>query len=163
MKVRVAGIVKESVVDGPGVRYAIFAQGCKHGCKSCHNPNTHNLSGGELIDADELVSDILNNKHVDGVTFSGGDPFFQPEEFAYIGFKLKQNGINILSYTGFKYEDIVADEKKFKLLQKVDTLIDGPFIIDKKTLKLPFRGSSNQRIIDIKSSLINGKPIEVKL
>jgi anaerobic ribonucleoside-triphosphate reductase activating protein len=163
MKVRVAGVVKESVVDGPGIRYAIFAQGCKHGCNNCHNPDTHNLNGGELMDADELISDILNNNHIDGVTFSGGDPFFQTEEFAYIGYKLKENGINILSYTGFKYEDIINDEKKFKLLQKLDILIDGRFVNDKKTLNLPFRGSSNQRIIDIKSSLITGKPIEIKL
>lgn len=163
MKVRIAGIVRESVVDGPGIRYSIFAQGCLHKCKNCHNPETHDLDGGKLIDADTLIKEILENKHINGVTFSGGDPFYQPYEFAYIGSKLKENNVNIISYTGFKYEDIIEDNKKFELLKKIDWLIDGPFVCDKKNLKLPFRGSSNQRIIDIKASFIEGKAIEVTL
>lgn len=163
MKVRIAGIVKESIVDGPGIRYVIFAQGCKHGCISCHNPDTHDFKGGKLIDADDIIKEILSNKHLDGVTFSGGDPFFQTEEFSYIGQKLKLQDINIISYTGFKYEDIIKDENKLKLLKKVDYLIDGPFLIHKKTLKLPFRGSSNQRIIDIKLSLDKGSPVEIDM
>ena len=163
MKVRVAGIVKESVVDGPGIRFAVFAQGCKHACKSCHNPETHALDGGELIDADTLVNNILESKHISGVTFSGGDPFLQPEEFSYISEKLKAENINIISYTGYQYEEIVKDKKMSKLLNNIDVLIDGRFNIEKKSLKLPFRGSSNQRIINIKASLEAGIAIETKL
>lgn len=163
MKVRIAGIVKESVVDGPGIRYAIFAQGCVHKCMNCHNPETHDPTRGELLDADEIVKDILNSPHINGITLSGGDPFLQPGAFDYICEKLKLNNINVISFTGYKYEEILQDKKKLKLLEKVDVLIDGPFMIDKKSLKLPFRGSTNQRIIDIKASLNTGRVVEISL
>lgn len=161
MEIRVAGIVKESVVDGPGIRYVIFAQGCKHGCKGCHNPETHDFNGGKLLNADLIVEDIVRNKNIDGVTFSGGDPFFQPEEFCYISKKLKEKGINVIAYTGFTFEDIFRDSRRSKLLKNIDTLIDGSFLLEKKTYKLPFRGSSNQRIINVKQSLLKGIAQEI--
>lgn len=159
MKVRIAGIIKESIVDGPGVRYVIFAQGCRHKCPGCHNPETHDFNGGYIVDADEIINDIRNNNYISGVTFSGGDPLFQIDEFKYIAEKLKYSSIHIMCYTGFKYEDIIKDKKLKVILDKIDLLVDGPFIMSKKTLKLPYRGSSNQRIIDVKKSLSQGKII----
>ena len=159
MKIRIAGISPESVVDGPGIRYVVFAQGCKHGCKGCHNPETHSFKGGYEVDADEIIKDIKSLKYFDGVTFSGGDPFFQAEGFSYISEKLQKDGIHVMAYTGFIYENILKDVKMTKLLKSIDVLVDGPFIIDKKVFNLPFRGSSNQRVIDIKSSISNGDTI----
>lgn len=162
MDIRISGIVKESVVDGPGIRYVIFAQGCLHKCVGCHNPHTHDFKGGYDIDADVLKEDIIKNPFIDGVTFSGGDPFYQVDGFCYLAKELKKNNIHIVCYTGFVYEDIVKNNDKKKLLENIDLLIDGPFILSQKTFKLPFRGSSNQRIIDVKKSLLEGKAITVE-
>ena len=163
MKVKIAGITKESVVDGPGIRYVIFSQGCKHNCKGCHNPSTHNFNNGEEIDVDEIINNVLNAKHIDGVTFSGGDPFYQPKEFSYIAKALHKNNINILSYTGFTYEKIVNDKDMKDFLENIDILVDGPFIEREKNLKLSFRGSNNQRVIDVKESLKNSKVITLNI
>lgn len=162
MNIRISGIVKESVVDGPGIRYVVFAQGCAHNCIGCHNPSTHDFNGGYIVDADKLIEDIRESFFIDGVTFSGGDPFYQTDEFSYIAEKLKKDSLNIVCYTGFEFEDILNDENKRKLLENIDILIDGPFVLSKKNLKLPFRGSENQRIIDVKNSLKEGKIITIE-
>ena len=161
MELRVAGIVKESVVDGPGFRYVIFAQGCTHGCKSCHNPDTHSLDGGYMVDTENLLEDIKQSKYIDGVTFSGGEPFLQPDAFIHIAEKLREANINIVCYTGFTYEELMEskDESRIKLLGLVDMLIDGPYMEEFGDLSLTFRGSSNQRIIDVKSSLKENKAV----
>lgn len=153
MKIRISGINKESLVDGPGIRYVIFAQGCKHNCKGCHNPSTHDFNGGEEVDINDILNDILSKKHIDGVTFSGGDPFYQAKEFGALAKELHENNINIISYTGFIYENIIDKKDMRKLLDNIDILIDGPFISEKKTLKKVFRGSENQRVIDVKKSI----------
>ncbi|KMT21420.1 anaerobic ribonucleoside-triphosphate reductase activating protein [Clostridium cylindrosporum] len=163
MKVKLAGITKESLVDGPGIRYVIFSQGCNHNCKGCHNPSTHSFDKGKEFDVEEILQDILNRKHIDGVTFSGGDPFYQPEEFGYIAKRLREENIHIISYTGFKYENILDNYKMKELLENVDILIDGPFIENKKTFKMAFRGSENQRAIDVKKSLLDDKVITLDL
>jgi anaerobic ribonucleoside-triphosphate reductase activating protein len=157
MNVKISGIVKESIVDGPGVRYVIFAQGCMHDCAGCHNPQTHDINGGYTMKADEIVHNIISCKYIDGVTFSGGDPFFQAKEFEYIAKRLKEKNIHIVAYTGFSYEQLIDNKDMKDLLEKVDILIDGPFLKDRKTLKLPFRGSENQRMIEVKKSLLNNK------
>lgn len=162
MKVRIAGCTKESVVDGPGIRYVVFAQGCAHNCPECHNKETHDFKGGVEVEVDDLLEDIHKRKYIDGVTFSGGDPFYQPKEFAYMAEELKKDGINVMAYTGFLFEDLIKDEKMKKLLQNVDTLMDGPFINENKTFKMPFRGSSNQRMIDVKRSLEAKKMFIIK-
>lgn len=156
MDIRIAGIVKESFVDGPGVRYVIFAQGCSHGCKGCHNPDTHDFNGGTMESLDEIFADICSSKYIDGITLSGGDPFFQCEGFASLTKKLKEQNYNIMAYTGFVFEDIVGNKKMRQLLDNIDILIDGPFVEEKLTYTLPFRGSSNQRAIDVQNSLKNG-------
>lgn len=153
MKIRISGINKESLVDGPGIRYVIFAQGCKHNCKGCHNPSTHDFNAGEEADIDDILKDILSKRHIDGVTFSGGDPFYQAKEFGFLAKELHKNNINIISYTGFIYENIIDKKDMRKLLDNIDILIDGPFIKEKKNLKKAFRGSENQRIIDVRKSI----------
>lgn len=159
MKVRIAGTLKESVVDGPGIRYVIFAQGCSHKCAECHNPETHDFEGGYEVDADNLIDDIRNTKHIDGVTLSGGDPFYQNEAFSYIAGKLKEKDMNIVAYSGFTYEQILQDNKMKPMLENIDVLIDGPYIASQRTLSMPFRGSKNQRAIDIRKSRLQNKTV----
>lgn len=159
MKIKIAGIKKESLVDGPGVRYVVFSQGCKHNCKGCHNPDTHDFNEGKEIEVEEIITDILSKKHIDGVTLSGGDPFYQAEGFQYIAEKLHENNIHVMCYTGFTYENIILNTEMKGLLENIDILIDGPFIESKKTFKIAFRGSENQRAIDVKKSLQEHKVI----
>ena len=152
---RIAGITPESIVDGSGIRFTIFAQGCKHNCPSCHNPNTHSLDGGELIALEEIVEMIKEKGLLSGVTFSGGEPFLQAKEFAKLASLIKKLGRNldIITYTGYLYEDLIKDNKKRVLLEASDILIDGLFEEEKQDLKLKYRGSSNQRIINVRESL----------
>jgi anaerobic ribonucleoside-triphosphate reductase activating protein len=161
MELRVAGIVKESVVDGPGFRYVIFAQGCTHFCKGCHNPDTHALDGGYVVSTESLIEDIKQSRYIDGVTFSGGEPFLQAEAFIHIAEKLKETNVDIVCYTGFTFEELIEskDEGRKKLLGLVDMLIDGPYIEELMDLSLTYRGSKNQRIIDVKGSIREQKAI----
>ncbi len=145
--IRVAGILEESIVDGPGVRLVVFTQGCKHHCLGCHNPETHSLSGGYDVHIDEILNMIKENPLLDGITLSGGDPFEQPEACSLLASKVKEMGYNVVAYTGYIYEDMLRKKRHLHLLKYVDILIDGKFDIDKKDLTLPFRGSSNQRIL----------------
>lgn len=161
MELRVAGIVKESVVDGPGFRYVIFAQGCNHGCKGCHNPDTHSLDGGYVVDTVSLIEDIKQSKYIDGVTFSGGEPFLQAGPFIHIAESLKEANINIVCYTGYTYEELAESEdaSRIRLLGLIDMLIDGPYVEELRDLSLTYRGSGNQRIIDVKSSVTEQKVV----
>lgn len=162
MDIRIAGIINESIVDGWGIRYVVFTQGCPHNCKGCHNPETHDFNGGIVIDTDKLLEDFKEDPLLKGITFSGGEPFAQPKPLTELAKKIHALGKDVTCYTGYVYEDIVASENDdwIKLLEEVDVLIDGPFVLEKKNLKLLFRGSSNQRIIDVKESRKNG---EIKL
>ena len=155
--VRIAGVMNDSIVDGPGIRVSIFAQGCSHGCVGCHNPQTHDFSGGIDISCAELIAQIRKNPLASGITFSGGDPFFQPEAFCTLAGKIRQESkkYEIAAYTGFTWEYLVAfgNEHQRNLLKELDILVDGPFMQEYLNLDLPFRGSSNQRIIDVPASL----------
>lgn len=155
--VRLSGIAYESLVNGPGLRRVFFSQGCNHNCKGCFNPETHSFDGGEDKDMDELIKDVLGNPMIKGVTFSGGDPFERAEEFAYMAMKFKEAGLNVWSYTGYTYEYILENLDNRagwrELLNNLDVLVDGKFEEDKKVEGLKFKGSSNQRIIDVKESL----------
>ncbi len=157
-ELRLAGVIKESIVDGPGIRYVVFTQGCAHECKGCHNPATHSFDKGYVVDTSEVVSDILKHKYIDGVTLSGGDPMYQAKACTEIVEILKNRGINVICYTGFTYEQILSsgNEHQINLLKKVDVLVDGPFIEEEKDLRLAFKGSRNQRIIDVQRSLASG-------
>lgn len=164
--IRLSGIAYESLVNGPGIRRVFFSQGCKHNCKGCFNPDTHNFNGGELRNIEELIKDTLDNPIIKGVTFSGGDPWEQADKFAYMARAFKNKGLNIWSYTGYTYEYIIENaDKKLgwcDLLKNIDVLVDGKFEENKMLDGLKFKGSTNQRIIDVKESLKKGKIITLK-
>ncbi len=163
VKVRIAGIINESIVDGPGIRMVVFAQGCKHRCKGCHNPHTHSFDGGELKDIDEILSGIKKNSLLDGITLSGGDPFEQPAEFAELAAEVKKAGLNVITYTGYTYEQLMelsaGNDGIKKLLDNTDLLIDGPFVMEQRNLLLKFKGSENQRIIDLNLTRRSDEPV----
>ncbi len=166
-KLRVAGFVKESIVDGPGIRYVIFTQGCSHKCFGCHNPHTHDYSGGDLVDTQDIYDDIIKNPLLKGVTISGGEPFDQAKELAKLASKLKGKDYDIISYTGYKYEYLykMTDENNayIELLKNTDILVDGKFEISLKNDMLNFRGSENQRIIDCRESMSTGSIITIEM
>ena len=162
-ELRISGIIKESIVDGPGIRFVIFSQGCPHRCKGCHNPSTFDFNGGYIAKIDDLMSEIKKNPLLKGVTFSGGEPFVQAEAFSKIAMQCHLLELNVISYTGYTFENLVSgfyNHPEWRtLLENIDILIDGPFIEEQKSLMLLFRGSYNQRIIDVKSSLIAMKAV----
>ena len=152
-EIRICGIENDSIVDGPGIRLTVFAQGCVHNCKDCHNPQSHDINGGYLISAEEILNKIKSNPLLDGVTFSGGEPFLQPEAFYFLAKEIHKLGLDIIAYTGYTYEELLSDEKMSLLLFECDLIVDGRFEADKKSVDLQFKGSSNQRVIDVKKSL----------
>lgn len=153
-ELRISGIEPESIVDGKGIRYVIFTQGCPHGCPGCHNPQTHDFNGGRPVDTDDLFREICENPLLKGVTFSGGEPFCQPLPLAALAKKIHAQGLDVTAYTGYVYEQLAArhDPNIDALLSETDILIDGPFVEAEKDLTLLFRGSRNQRVIDLNQS-----------
>ena len=153
MKIRLAGIIENSINNGEGIRKVRFAQGCKHHCKGCFNPSTHDFNGGYECDTDKIIERINNDYMIDGVTFSGGDPFEQAEAFAEIAKNINPE-LNIWCYTGYTLQEIIdkANEKPewVDLLTHIDVLVDGKFEEDKKDRNLKFKGSSNQNIIQLR-------------
>lgn len=163
MELRIAGTANDSIVDGPGIRFTVFTQGCPHNCEGCHNPQTHDFNGGTVIDTDEILEKIKGNPLLDGVTFSGGEPFCQAEALAYLGRQIKLLGLDVVTYTGYTFEKLLSEHDKNhwgELLETTDFLIDGQFILAQKDWNIKFRGSSNQRYIDCKASLEAGTAIE---
>ena len=159
--IRLAGIVRESIVDGPGIRFTVFCQGCPHACEGCHNPETHDFAGGKDISIDRLLEEIDKDKLLAGVTFSGGEPFCQPEAFAELGRRVKERGLNITVFSGYTLEQLeemaVQRAEIRELLDLTDILIDGPFIKEQRDLTLQFRGSGNQRVIDMNETRKTGE------
>lgn len=149
MKLKIAGIVDDSIVDGEGVRLTVFTQGCPHHCHGCHNPQTWNLAGGHEIDTEEVIQKLKENPLLSGVTFSGGEPFLQPAPLAEIARAAHKLGLDVWSYTGFTLEELEKRTDVQQLLNEVDVLVDGPYMEDLRDLTLRFRGSSNQRIINL--------------
>lgn len=167
MLIKLAGLVPESYVDGPGIRFTIFTQGCPHHCKGCHNPETHDYNGGRTADTDRILKKITDNPLIKGVTFSGGEPFCQAEPLADLGRKLKDRGYHIMSYSGYTFEELLEKSKENsavkELLSCLDILVDGRFILEERSLEIKFRGSKNQRLIDVPLSLRSGKAVEIEL
>lgn len=162
MKIRIAGITEDSIVDGPGLRMTVFVQGCPHGCKGCHNPETHDPNGGKLMDTSEIIAKMDSNPLLDGITLSGGEPLFQMGACYELAKAAHERGLNVWCYTGFTW-DAVAEAHEYEpiqLLSHIDVLVDGPFIEAQRTLELPWRGSKNQRLIDVQASLAAGKAVE---
>lgn len=161
-KIKIAGVVEESIVDGPGIRFVIFTQGCPHKCIGCHNPQTHDFNMGRYESIDKLAQKIDENPLLSGITLSGGEPFLQPLELVKLIEKIKNKNLNVITYTGFTYEELIQSKNKnvLELLNKTDILIDGKFILDLKDENLMFRGSSNQRAIDVKKSIKENRIVE---
>jgi anaerobic ribonucleoside-triphosphate reductase activating protein len=150
-KLWLAGVIKESIVDGPGLRYVVFAQGCPHHCHGCHNENTWPYGGGFSAYPGEILGDMNRNPLLKGITLSGGEPFSQSAAFAELARLARAAGFDVYTYTGYLYEDLLklssADLSVRLLLRYTDTLIDGPFVSERKSYSLAFRGSDNQRVI----------------
>lgn len=159
MKIRIAGRVVDSIVDGPGMRYALFTQGCPRACPGCHNPQTHDPKGGFETTTEEILKEIDSNPLLDGVTFSGGDPFMQPKPLVELAKELKKRNLNVITYTGYCWEELVdANDPDWNaLIQASDVIVDGPFVQSLHDWKLKYTGSSNQRIIDVKRTLTQGE------
>ncbi len=167
MKLRLAGIVPESVVDGPGIRLSLFFQGCSHRCPGCHNPETHDPAGGIEVDSAELLARVKGARGIDGVTFSGGEPFEQAAGLAGLAEEIRSLGLNLVIYSGFTFEALLrkseSDPYIRRLLEAGMLLIDGPYSEEERDLTLPFRGSRNQRLIDLPRSLEEGAAVEWKI
>lgn len=167
MKIRLsAPLQADSIVDGPGIRAVIWTQGCGHKCPGCHNPETHSFKAGFLKDIEELKQEIDDCSLIDGITLSGGDPFFQPEASLELAKYAKEKGLNVWAYSGFTFEELLLISKTKKvmrdLLENIDVLVDGKFVLEKKSLELNFRGSTNQRIVNVEKSLKQEKVCTIK-
>ena len=175
---KLAGIMGESIVDGPGIRFAVFCQGCPHHCEGCHNPETHSFEGGTPVRVDRLLEQIDKDPILKGVTFSGGEPMCQAPAFAELAKGVKERGLDVVIFTGYRYEDLISlgsganrsgvtdDKLKMldadavkELLELADILIDGPFILKERDLSLSFRGSRNQRVIDLNKTREAGEVV----
>lgn len=147
---RIAGTVSDSIVDGPGLRYTIFTQGCPHHCEGCHNPQTHDFNGGRVVDINSLYEEIIANKLLSGVTFSGGEPMAQPQPLLELARLIRANtSLNIMIYSGYTHEQLVAMNSPVinELLSLTYILVDGRYDQSLRNLELLYRGSSNQRVI----------------
>ena len=162
MKIRLAADLQtDSIVDGDGIRTVIWTQGCPHNCPGCHNPSTHDFKSGDLIDIEDVLKRIDNLVFQDGITFSGGDPMCQAEACSIIAKYARGQGLNVWCYTGYTFEELLIMCKSNKhimnFLNCIDVLVDGKFMMEYRSLDCKFRGSTNQRLIDVKKSLANSK------
>jgi len=163
---RIAGVVRESIVDGPGIRFVVFCQGCPHFCPGCHNEATHDFQGGYSCEIEKIVKAIDENPLLDGVTFSGGEPACQPKAFLNLAKQIRERNLNIIMYSGFTLEQLTKmgedDKALAALLEQIDYLIDGRYEEARRDLTLSFRGSSNQRIIDMDETRRTGNIVTVE-
>lgn len=160
MMMRMYGLEQNSYVDGPGIRMAIFFQGCLHKCEGCHNPGSWPMYGGEKVDTNDLMKKMANDPLLDGITLSGGEPFLQPQPALALVRFARQKGLSVWCYTGYTFEQINEwQDNRKTLLQNIDVLVDGPFKLEEKSLDVPWRGSRNQRLIDVKKSLEKGEVV----
>ena len=153
---RVAGVIEESIVDGPGLRFVLFLQGCRMHCKGCQNPQTWDFEGGTPVSADEILSRIQGDPLVHGITFSGGEPFEQAGALLPLAEELKRRGYHLMAFSGYTLEQLLQKEGCRELLSLLDILVDGPFVEEQKSLELRFRGSRNQRILNMAATRENG-------
>ncbi len=160
-RLRISGIENDSIVDGPGLRLTVFTQGCPHHCPGCHNPQTHSFKGGKKVWVSKVIKEIAESPLIYGVTFSGGEPFMQAKTLIPIARFVKAQGLEMACYTGFLFEELLADKVPFarELLNYIDILIDGKFVLSQKSMDLKYKGSKNQRTIDVQKSLEAGRPI----
>jgi anaerobic ribonucleoside-triphosphate reductase activating protein len=161
--IKLYGTGDDSIVDGPGIRFAVFTQGCGHGCAGCHNPKAQSFEGGKLVSTDTLWQKIEDNPLLSGITLTGGEPFEQAGALVELARRARAKGLTVWAYSGYLFEELkagVPSADVAELLQEVDVLVDGPFKQELKSLDLRWRGSSNQRIIDVPASLAAGHVVE---
>lgn len=160
-ELKVAGIEPESIVDGPGIRFAVFVQGCPHKCPGCHNPGTHPFEGGRAVAVEDIFGQFRRDPLLKGITLSGGEPFCQAGALARLAKLVHGAGKDVVVYTGYTYEELAGsdDPAVQALLSETDLLIDGPFIEGQKNLELRFRGSENQRLIDMAKTRSAGRAV----
>ena len=169
MKIKINNYILESYVDGPGIRFSLFTQGCPHHCKGCHNPQTHDFDAGKEIEIQTIVDKMVANPLLDGITLTGGEPFCQVNECLELIKQLKKANHNydVITYTVLTIEELLKkghteNPQILEFLSYIDYLIDGPFVLELRDLDIDFRGSKNQRIIDAKKSVIENKAIETQ-
>lgn len=165
--IRIAGIVRESIVDGPGIRFVIFSQGCPHHCAGCHNPNTHDFEGGYDCAIEKILVEIDKNPLLSGITFSGGEPMCQSEAFLALAEEIKKRKLDLAIYTGYTFEELEEIGKVKRpavqsLLNLTDYLIDGKFVESERDLQLQFRGSKNQRFINMNATRKSGELVYIQ-
>ena len=149
------------MVDGPGFRTAIYCAGCRHQCEGCHNPQSWDFEGGHAMTTEDIMRVIEADPYAN-VTFSGGDPMYQPEGFAELARAIRERTKKtIWCYTGFTFEALLTNPRQRALLEQIDVLVDGPFVKSKRDESLIFRGSSNQRLVDVPASLREGHVVEL--
>ena len=166
MDLRIAGLVNDSIVDGPGFRLAVFTQGCSHRCPGCQNEHTWDPAGGETVTVDDLLAKVDRNPLLKGVTLTGGEPFEQAAPLIGFAQACHERGLDVWAYSGYTYEQLAAGkagEDARALLAECDVLVDGPFVEAEKSLMLKWRGSANQRVIDVRRSLDAGEAVELEL
>lgn len=157
---RVAGVIEESIVDGPGLRFVLFLQGCRTHCKGCQNPQTWAFEGGTAVSAEDILNRIQGDPLVHGITFSGGEPFEQAAALVPLAAELKRRGYHLMAFSGYTFEQLLEKPSCRDLLSLLDLLVDGPFVEEQKSLELRFRGSRNQRILNMAASRNAGwKPV----
>ena len=158
---RIYGLVQDSIVDGPGFRFVCFVQGCTHHCPGCHNPDSHAPDGGKEMSVEEVGAELSKNPLTDGLTLSGGEPFQQAEDCLSLARLAHSRGLNVWSYTGYTYEFLRSQGTPAQqaLLDEIDVLVDGPFLLERRTLSLPWRGSDNQRVIDLPATRTAGEVV----
>lgn len=160
---RMHSTIQDSIVDGPGLRYVVFVQGCSHNCRGCHNPETHDYDGGREVTVEDLATEMLQNPLCDGLTLSGGEPFDQAWESSMLASRAKMAGKTVWTYTGYSWETIQRRARCSVvwslLLSHTDVLVEGPFVESLKSYDAKFRGSTNQRLIDVPKSLEAGEVV----
>ena len=161
---RIAGLTQDSIVDGPGLRFVVFTQGCRRRCEGCHNPETWDVHGGKETSCDDIIKEMLGNPLTDGLTISGGEPVLQAGECIQLATAAHEKRLNVWMFTGYTFEELAtlsgSDPAISKLLGLVDVLVDGPYLSTERTLQLKWRGSKNQRVVDVKKSLEAGAAVE---
>ena len=158
---KIYGLLQDSIVDGPGFRFVCFVQGCPHGCHGCHNPDSHDFAGGTELPVSDVIQKMLSNPLTDGLTLSGGEPFAQAGDCLTIARAAHEHGLNVWGYSGWTYDYLLQNgtAEQQALLRELDVLIDGPFLLEQRSLSLAWRGSHNQRVIDVPASLSAGEVI----
>lgn len=165
VRLAIADIQTDSIVDGEGIRSVIWFQGCSHNCLGCHNPETHDFKAGVERSIEDVKKEIRELEYQSGVTFSGGDPMMQIEALEELAKCVHECGMNVWCYTGYTFEEILElakkNERYKEALNNIDVLVDGKFVENLKSFEVQFRGSSNQRIIDVKKSLETNQVVKV--